>query len=139
MKIKKSINKIKYIVIIFNFLAICLFNISIAETKAETKNLSDTWRISNNTAETAGYDEWKLQTDVIPQIIHIILSLLGVIFMILMVYGGSIWMTAGGKEDRVKKAKDLIQAAIIGLIIVVAAYAISFFVVSKITKGVLVD
>ena len=135
MKIKKLINKIKYIVIIFNFLAICLLNIS----TAETKNLSDTWRISGDTAEIAGYDEFELQTEVIPQIIYIILSLLGVIFMILMVYGGSIWMTAGGKEDRVSKAKDLIQAAVIGLIIVVSAYAISFFVVSKITKGVLVD
>ena len=135
MKIKKSINKLKYIVIIFNFLAICLLNISIAETK----NLSNAWEVSGNTAKIAGYNKTSDYEYIISQIIFTVLTLLGVIFMILMVYGGSIWMTAGGKEDRVKKAKDLIQAAIIGLIIVVAAYAISFFVVSKITKGVLVD
>ena len=135
MKIKKLTNKIKYIVIIFNFLVICLFNISIAETK----NLSDAWSISDNTAENAGYDKTANYENIVSQIIFTTLSLLGVMFMCLMVYGGSIWMTAGGKEDRVNKAKDLIQAAIIGLIIVVAAYAISLFVVSKMTKGVLVD
>ena len=137
MKIKKLINKIKYTAIIFNFLVICLFNISIAEIKAA--NLSDAWTKSNTVAKKAGYNETSNYEYIVSQIIFTILTLLGVIFLILMVYGGSIWMTAGGKEDRVKKAKDLIQAAIIGLIIVVSAYAISFFVVSKMTEGVLTN
>jgi len=56
------------------------------------------------------------------------LSILGIIFIVLMLYGGYLWMTAGGKEEQLTKAKELIQAAVIGLIIIVAAYAISFFI-----------
>jgi len=129
------IYKTKYIAIIFSCLFLSFFSI----TTGETKNLSNAWDISDDTAIEAGFDDDIYFDSIVPVIIKTVLSLLGVIFMILMVYGGSIWMTAGGKEDRVKKAKDLIQAAIIGLVIVVSAYAISIFVISKITKGVLVD
>jgi len=64
------------------------------------------------------------------------LSLLGVIFLVLMIYAGYNWMTARGEEEKVTKAKDTIMRAIIGLIIVVAAYAISTFVISKLETGV---
>ena len=65
--------------------------------------------------------------------------MLGMIFLILMLYGGYLWMTAAGKEERVTKAKNLITAAIIGVIIVVSAYAISYFVIEKTTKMILDD
>ena len=56
------------------------------------------------------------------------LSLIGVIFLILMIYAGYNWMTARGEEEKVEKAKDTITRAIIGLIIVVGAYAIWAFI-----------
>jgi len=68
---------------------------------------------------------------IIATIITAALSFLGVIFLILMIYGGFMWMTASGNDEQVKKSVQLITAAIIGLIIVVSAYAISFFVMSK--------
>ena len=52
------------------------------------------------------------------KIIQTGLGFLGVIFVFLMIYGGFLWMSDQGNEDQVKKAKDLISAAIIGLIIV---------------------
>ena len=58
------------------------------------------------------------------------LSFLGVIFLILMIYGGILWMTARGNEKNVDQAKNVIFDAIIGLVIVAAAYAITFFVSS---------
>lgn len=67
----------------------------------------------------------------ISTIINIVLSFLGVTFLILMVYGGYMWMTAAGDEQKVDKAKDLIKNAIIGLIVVLAAYAISYFVLGE--------
>ncbi len=70
-------------------------------------------------------------------IIQATLSFLGVIFFLLMIYGGFLWMTAKGNEQQVDKAKNLITAAIIGLIIVVAAYAISYFVISSLGKETL--
>ena len=61
-------------------------------------------------------------------IIQAVMSFLGIIFLILMIYGGFLWMTAKGNEEQVTKAKNLIIAAIIGIIIVVSAYAITYFV-----------
>lgn len=59
------------------------------------------------------------------------LSLLGVIFIILMLYAGYNWMTASGDEQKIEKAKDTIWRAIIGIIIVVGSYAIWDFILTK--------
>lgn len=66
-------------------------------------------------------------------IIGTLLSFLGVIFMALVLYGGILWMTARGNESQVDKAKELLVNAIIGLIIVLAAYAITAFVGGALT------
>ena len=103
-------------------------------------DLSDAWaKITEVAGDTgAGYD-----TDgddigsLIGTVIKAALSLLGVVFLVLMIYGGFLWMTDRGNEEQLKRAKNLITAAIIGLIIVVAAYAISYFVIEKITSGML--
>lgn len=59
---------------------------------------------------------------------------MGIVFFILMVYSGIVWMTARGEEDRVTKARETIIAATIGLAIVVSAYAVTQLVVDKIIK-----
>jgi hypothetical protein len=64
----------------------------------------------------------------VSQIISVALSLLGVIFFVLMIYGGFLWMTDRGNEKQVEKAKKIMEAAIIGLVLVVSAYAITKFV-----------
>jgi len=56
------------------------------------------------------------------------LSFIGVLFFVLMIYGGFLWMTARGSEEQVKKAIDIITQAAIGLIIVATAYLITRFV-----------
>ena len=61
-------------------------------------------------------------------LIQAFLSIMGILFLALMIYGGFKWMIAQGREEEVKKAKDTIQAAIIGLAIVLAAYAITYYV-----------
>lgn len=67
-------------------------------------------------------------------IIGIVLSFVGVIFLLLMIYAGLNWMTAQGSQEKVGKSKDLMTNAIIGLIIVLAAYAITSFVGDAIIK-----
>jgi hypothetical protein len=69
--------------------------------------------------------------------INIVLSILGVVFLFLMMYAGYEWMTARGNEQTLDKAKDTLTRAVIGLIIVASAYAISFFVMSKISTQTL--
>jgi len=53
------------------------------------------------------------------------LSFLGVVFFILIIYGGYMWMFSMGNEQTSTKAKDIIIAAVIGLVIVLMAYAIT--------------
>lgn len=65
--------------------------------------------------------------------IQAVLGLLGIIFVILIIYAGFIWMTAGGDASKITKAKGIITAAITGLAIVLLSYAITFFVISSIT------
>ncbi len=60
------------------------------------------------------------------------LAILGVVFLILVVYGGIQWMVAEGDPKKVGKARGLIFHAIVGLIIVFSAYAITYFVVKTI-------
>lgn len=57
-----------------------------------------------------------------------ILGYTGIAFFILVVYGGLMWMMSAGNEESVAKAKKILTAAIIGLIIVLSAYAITTFV-----------
>ena len=71
----------------------------------------------------------------IGQIISAGLGILGIVFLILMLYGGFLWMIARGESEKVDKAKDLITAAIIGLIIIVGGYAISNLVITALTKS----
>jgi len=57
-----------------------------------------------------------------------VLGFTGTIFFVLVVYAGLMWMTAAGNEERTEKAKKILTAAIIGLIIVLSAYAITSFI-----------
>jgi hypothetical protein len=81
--------------------------------------------------ETAGFSEETSLTARIGSIISIVLGFVGVIFLGLILYGGLIWMIARGNEQEIEKAKKLIEAAVIGLTIVFAAYAITYFVTSR--------
>lgn len=85
-----------------------------------------------NAAEVAGLKTTPGISARIGTIITTIISFVGVIFLILIVAGGLMWMTAGGSEERITKAKKLIINATVGVIIVFLSYAIVYFVMSKI-------
>jgi len=61
----------------------------------------------------------------------IVLGFLGVIFLFFVTYSGIQWMTAGGNEERITKARGRMVRAAVGLIIVVSAYAMVAFVLNK--------
>ena len=73
--------------------------------------------------------------EVIGTLIKVFLSILGIIFLILTLYAGFLWMTAAGNPDKVGKAKTLLAQAVIGLILILASYAISQFVVEAISSA----
>lgn len=78
------------------------------------------------------------QTDlalIIGNIIRAALSLTGTIFLVLIIYAGFVWMTAGGNEEKIRKAKLIIQSAVIGLIIILSSYSITEFVIGSLTQA----
>ncbi|MBU1130882.1 hypothetical protein KJ840_02005 [Patescibacteria group bacterium] len=70
----------------------------------------------------------------VSDIINVLLGFLGIIAVVIILLGGFKWMTAGGNEDKVGEAKKLIGAGIIGLIIILAAYAIATFIVTQLAE-----
>ena len=71
----------------------------------------------------------------IAKIIHAGLTVLGIVFLALMVYGGFLYMTSGGNEQVAEKAKKTMTAAVIGLAIILASYSITLFVTKALVKA----
>ena len=59
------------------------------------------------------------------------LSLVGVIFFIVMLYGGFQWLTAGGNEEQVKKAHGMLKAGFIGFLVTLLSYALTKYIIGK--------
>ncbi len=68
----------------------------------------------------------------INSIIQILLSFLGILAVIIILWGGFMWMTAAGDEGKVDKAKKLIISGIVGIVIILSAYIIANFVITQV-------
>jgi uncharacterized membrane protein YwzB len=82
----------------------------------------------NKTTESSvgdGYNKERSLEDIIASVIQLVLSVLGIIFIVLMFLTGNEWMQAAGNEEKIKKAKTRIQQLLIGLIFILLAYAVS--------------
>ena len=71
---------------------------------------------------------------IVGQAISIVLSFLGIILLGLLIYGGFVWMTARGEEEEVEQAKQIITRAIVGMVIIMVAYAVSFFILWSLAR-----
>ncbi len=93
--------------------------------------------LSQDIATKAGYGQANNLTlsQTVGQIIKIVLGILGTIFLALTVYAGTLWLTAAGEEKKIETAKEILKAAIIGLVIILAAYSITYFVLDNIFKA----
>lgn len=63
------------------------------------------------------------------------LGVVGLVFFILIFYGGYLWLTSGGKEEAIKKARDTVVASIIGLMIIIGSYALTNLVFKRLVGG----
>lgn len=137
IKMSKGNNKI-----ILLFISICfLFFISIPLVYAADQTAMQKAKEGLDNTAKAGYgvsDAKYIPIQSVPTAIGKIigsgLAFIGLIFFILMIYGGFIWMLARGNEQEVTKAKNLIMSAIIGLIIVLGAYAITYYIGDVLTN-----
>lgn len=122
MFLKKVISSLIFLSLLFSF------SILVAPQRV----LADSDYGLSATAKTAQLpSSIKGQTNligVVGLIVKLLLSLTGMFFLGLMLYAGIVWMKSMGASDDVERAKTIIQSAIIGLIIVSSAYAISSFI-----------
>lgn len=128
-----SILKTKNVIIILNVFFISFFLLSSILTPRNAL-AEDKYGLDQSASKVEAFKgqvsstEENFINDKIGSVIGIVLSFIGVIFLILMIYAGISWMTAAGNQEKVTKAKNLIINAIIGLIIVLSAYTISSFI-----------
>lgn len=134
--LKIKTNKIKAIVFSSLFF---IFSISISYVNAQG-SLTDDVKDKMEKQETAfldkaGFSENMNISMVVASVIRAFLGLLGIIFVVLIVIAGNKWMNARGNEEKVEEAQNTIRRAIIGLIITVSAYAITYFIFSNLPGG----
>lgn len=72
----------------------------------------------------------------IGKLVGVLLGILGIILVVYIVQAGILYMTAAGDDTKIKKAKQMISQAVIGMIIIIAAYSISSFVITQLTTVV---
>jgi hypothetical protein len=72
---------------------------------------------------------------IIVRVISYITGAVGIILLVMLIYGGVLYMTSAGSEDQAKKAKSVLTYAIIGIVIVALSFAITQFIVGALTGG----
>lgn len=98
-----------------------------AATTIISKGLDDAAKDSYNTDLSA--------TNFIGNLIRVLLSATGLVFLVLTVYAGILYMTAAGDESKIKKAKGMLASSVVGLIIIVGAYAITSYVIDALATA----
>jgi len=89
--------------------------------------------------KAAGYSESAppvQMAQVLVNIINVLLGFTGIVFLILLIYGGFLWMTARGNEDQVAKAKKIVQEVIIGLIIILVSRMFTEFILTQFAETI---
>ncbi len=127
----KFVLSLAFLITAFSLMAV---NYSLADNfidPAEIKNQVEGF----SGTDGAGFDLTATIGSVVAAVIKGFIALLGVIFVVLIILAGYKWMNAGGEEEKVREAKDTIRHAIIGLIIIIAAYAITEFVFTHLPWG----
>lgn len=72
---------------------------------------------------------------ILGRVIRGLLSVIGSLALLMFVYGGVLWMTSAGNSERVKKGKDIIVWAVLGLGVIFSAYAITNALIQALTTG----
>lgn len=73
--------------------------------------------------------------DIAAEIVNWVLGLLALIALVLVIYAGFLWLLAAGNEDQVKKAKDILQGAFFGILIILASYGITQYIFENLVKA----
>ncbi|HKK54119.1 MAG TPA: pilin [Patescibacteria group bacterium] len=121
----KLFKRIQFIFIIVISIFIISSSAVLSQNVEHMEEQVESFRVGSGYTEYSGSEG---VSDIVARVIFTGLSLLAVIFVILIIIAGYQWMTAGGSEEKITKAKKNISNAVIGLIIILSAYAITWFI-----------
>lgn len=121
----------KYIVIVFAIIAIGVGLVFLAPhvTFADKYGLSKTGAVAGINTKSSSL------SSIVGEVIKGALGLTGIIFLVLLIYAGYIWMIARGNTEKVEKSLNTMKAAVIGIVIVALAYAITNYVVFQVLSN----
>ncbi len=120
----------------FNILIILLNILLIPAPTYANSNPEGTAEVSTDNIDRlrqeAGLEDQRDIEDIAISIINVILTVIGILFITLLIYGGAIYMTAAGNQESVDKGKKIITFAVIGIAIILLSFSISNFIVNSI-------
>src|SRR3989339_744157 len=109
---------------------ILTFLLLLAPAAANAQTTLDDWGFNDFSNTDIALGSRSLR-DTIGGVVNIILGFLGILTTLIILFGGFKWMTSQGNTEKVDEAKKLIGAGVVGLVIVLTAYAVSRFVLSE--------
>ena len=110
------------------FLAVIFLLPQLSYAQEVTEGLEDV-------GEAAGVETEAELPVVIGKIIRVFIAAMGVVLLVILIYAGFLWMTAGGDSEKVEKAKKWMTNGVIGLIIIIFAFSIVTYIINKLTEA----
>jgi Zn-dependent protease with chaperone function len=130
---------VKNIQKIISVLVVGMSLFSVAPVFAQTSTvITATQLLPTNVGDNLGLPTGDVRVTV-ARIVRVMMGLLGIVVVMIVLYGGFLWMTAGGNDEQVGKAKKFIISGVIGLAIVLSAYAIATFVIGSLVNATTAD
>ena len=133
---KQKVKKIILGIAAFSLIAIPVVGLvgldNVKAAATGTLQLDDFWggaTTSENVTDSIGLSE-RDPREIIAAVVRVVLGFLGIITVLLILGGGFKYMTAGGDEDQIGEAKQLIISGVIGLVIVLASFGLASFLMT---------
>lgn len=113
------------------------------ETGTETKNGDEKGKKTDGTQQpgsTFGLEEVQgtpkglTIPGILAKIANMLIGMAGFFLVVMLIYGGIVYLTSAGNEKRVETGKNVITYAIIGIVIIFASYLVAQFVIQAVTK-----
>lgn len=124
----------KKFIVVFAAVMTLLGGFLMSATPASATVMIDTSDLGLQYGAETGLGTTDIRTTV-ASIIRVAMGLLGIVAVVIILIGGFKWMTAGGNEEQVGEAKKWIFSGVIGLAIILSAYALTSFVISQLVTA----
>jgi hypothetical protein len=116
------------------FITLLVTLLSFGNSVFAQENLSTASKNLKNMTSRIGVGELPIDI-LVGNAVGAVLSFAGMIFFVFMVYAGYLWFTARGEDEQVKKATGIIKTSVVGIILLLSAGAITFFITERLQNG----